>query len=308
MNPALPHATRTWRSPHPVHLMLTLGFLRRGPGDPAFRRVAEDIWRTTRVETGPSTLRLRQLDDHLIEAEAWGPGAREVLERVPALLGEADRTDDFRPDHPVVLDAVRRFVGLRTPATGRVMESLIPAIVEQKVLGADAFTSQRQLLARFGDPAPGPAPAGMRVHPTAERWAALAAWDWHRAGVDPKRYRTAQAVARVGVQLERLATGDLESFRHALQSLPGVGHWTVAEVTGRVMGDADAVPWGDYHLGRTVGTGLIGRPVDSEDDIAELLAPFAGHRGRVVRLLSLSPLVHVERHGPRLGRNDHRGR
>ncbi len=89
-------------------------------------------------------------------------------------------------------------------ATGRVGEALIPAIIEQKVLGADAFAAWRRLLIRFGEPAPGPTPLPLRVVPTADQWAAIASWDWHLAGVDPQRYRTAQAAARV---VDRLDAG-----------------------------------------------------------------------------------------------------
>ncbi len=299
---------RTWRSPHAVDVGLTIGLIRRGPGDPLFRRDGDWTWRTTRTPDGPATLALRQQDERTVEARAWGPGADAELEQLPRLLGTDDDTSDFAPAHPVVLDAHRRFPGLRTPATGRVVEALMPAIIEQKVLGTDAFRSQRQLSVRHGDPAPGPAPSGMRVPLDAATWAGLAQWDWHRAGVDPKRYRAAQAAARHASSFERIAaTGDHAALYRALRSIPGVGTWTAAEVGSRALGDADAVPWGDYHLGRTVGSAM-GAALDLDDhQVAELLEPYRPHRGRVVRLLQLSPLVRVERRGPRMSRVDHRG-
>ena len=46
--------------------------------------------------------------------------------------------------------------------------------------------------------------------------------------------------------------------------------------------------------------------VGRDDELAELLAPWTGHRFRVVRLVQLSPLARLERRGPRMPRVDHR--
>ena len=163
-------------------------------------------------------------------------------------------------------------------------------------------------IVRFGEAAPGPAPEGMRVFPTAEQWAAIPSWEWHRAGVDPQRARTAQACARLGPQVERLATthgDDHAAVYRGLRSIPGVGVWTAAEVGSRALGDADAVPFGDYHVGKDVGAALVGRPLD-DDELAETLEPWRPHRFRVVRLIQLSPHATRERRGPRMPRVDHR--
>ena len=49
------------------------------------------------------------------------------------------------------------------------------AYFEQRVPGADSFRSWRLLVTRFGTPAPGPAPEGMRVPPSAEVWRRIVA-------------------------------------------------------------------------------------------------------------------------------------
>jgi 3-methyladenine DNA glycosylase/8-oxoguanine DNA glycosylase len=69
--------------------------------------------------------------------------------------------------------------------------------------------------------------------------------------------------------------------------VPGVGAWTAAEVAQRALGDADAVSVGDLHIPRLVGWALLGRPLD-DDGMLRLLAPYAPHRHRVVRLVELS--------------------
>ena len=301
------HRTVTFSAP--VDAGRTWSVLRRGGGDPTFRRVGPAMWRTSRMESGPVTVSVVQTDRDTVEADAWGPGAAEMLATLPQALGCDDDPSELVPVHPSVADAHRRFPGLRVPQTGRVLEALLAAIIEQRVVGKDARDSWRRLLLEHGDAAPGPAPEGMRVFPTAETWASLPSWAWHQAGVDPQRYRTAQACARVGVQLERVAAQhDQAATYRALRSIPGVGVWTAAETGSRALGDADAVPFGDFHLGHLVGTGLVGRRLHEDDEIAAALEPYRPQRYRVVRLLELSPLVRLERHGPRAPQVDHRSR
>ncbi len=299
---------RELRLETPVNAALTLSMLRKGKGDPTTRHDGNHLWRTSRMASGPVTYVLRQLEPVLVRAEAWGPGAAELLDGLPALIGAEDDPSGFEPAHPILADAFRRHPGLRVPRTGRVLEALIAAVIEQRVVGLDAFAAWRRLHVRYGEAAPGPAPAGMRVFPTAEQWAAIPSWEWHRAGVDPQRARTAQACARLGPQLERLATthtGDHAAVYRGLRSIPGVGVWTAAEVGSRALGDADAVPFGDYHVGKDVGAALVGRPLD-DDELAETLEPWRPHRFRVVRLIQLSPHATRERRGSRMPRVDHR--
>lgn len=293
----------------PVNAWLTLSVLRHGVGDPTTRRDGPVLWRTSLMSSGAVTYALTQVGPRQVDARGWGPGGAELLESVDVLLGAQDDPCSFETRHPVVADAHRRYSGLRVPLTGRLLEALIPAVLEQKVVSLDAFAAWRRLVTRFGTLPPGPAPAGMRLFPTAEAWASIPSWEWHRAGVDPRRARTVQAVARVASQLERLAAAhphDLPTVYRGLQSIPGVGAWTAAEVGARALGDADAVSFGDYHLGALVGSALMGRRLVRDDEIAEVLEPWRPHRRRVVRLLELSRYTRPERRGPRMPRVDHR--
>lgn len=300
--------TREVSLDHAIDVRRSLAPLRRGPGDPTTRRDGRLLWRTSRMATGPVTYVLEQPSPGTVLARAWGEGAEEVLDTLPRLVGAEDDPSGFIPSHPVLADAWRRFPGLRVPHTGRVLEALIAAIIEQKVVGLDAFAAWRRLLLAFGELPPGPVPSGMRVFPTTEQWAAIPSWEWHRAGVDPRRARTAQAAARVGPQLERLASAgplDRAAVYRGMRSIPGVGVWTAAEVGSRALGDADAVPFGDFHVAKDVGSALVGRRIDDEE-LARVLEPWSGHRFRVVRLVQLSPLARPERRGPRMPRVDHR--
>jgi 3-methyladenine DNA glycosylase/8-oxoguanine DNA glycosylase len=221
-----------------------------------------------------------------------------MLDELPAVLGADDTAAGFRPVHPVLRELARCLHGVRVGRSGRVLEALIPAILEQKVVGAEARRAWRLLLLRFGLPAPGPAPAGMRVFPPPRIWAAIPSWEWHRAGVEQVRAATIIAAARAAARLEEIVEMSAGAADRRLRALPGVGVWTSAEVRQRACGDADAVSVGDYHLPAAVGWALAGRAVD-DAGMLELLAPYAGHRHRATRLIELGG-VGQPRRGPRL--------
>src|SRR5882757_4970506 len=146
----------------------TLAPLRRGPRDPCFRVPGDGtIWRTSLLPSGPVAARFSREAPGAAHCEAWGRGAEQFLDLLPALLGADDDASDFVPTDPTVAAAHRRLPHLRLGRTGQVLEALIPAVIEQRVPGADAFRSWRVLVSKFGTPPPGPAPARMRVPPSA---------------------------------------------------------------------------------------------------------------------------------------------
>ncbi|MET9294953.1 DNA-3-methyladenine glycosylase 2 family protein [Streptomyces sp. NPDC003077] len=284
-------ATRTWAPPGPYDLRGNLGVLGRGPGDPAFAVHGGAVWRASRTPEGPATLRVRpRAGEGLIEAEAWGPGATWMLDGLPALLGAADDPTAFAPRHRLLHEAHRRNPGLRLVRTGLVMESLVPAILEQKVTAHEAYRAWRLLLQRHGEPAPGPWER-LRVAPDPHGWALIPSWEWHRAGVDLKRSATIIRAARVARRLEEAATMDLPRASARLQAVPGIGPWTAAETLQRSNGAPDAVTVGDLHLPGIVGYALTGRRGATDAEMLELLTPYAGQRYRATRLILLSGRV-----------------
>lgn len=258
-----------------------------------------------RAPTGPVTLRLvdqPRLGE--VEAHAWGPGADWMLERLPQLLGEDDDDGGFVAHHAVVRDAHRRFAAWRVPASGLVVQALIPTIIEQRVTGKEAFAAYRMLVRQNGTPAPGiGADLRLVVPPEPADWARIPSWEWLRAGVDGARSRPAVTVASRAGRLEEVVGMPSLTARRRLESVPGVGRWTANEVAHRALGDADAVSFGDYHVAKNIGWALTGTPVD-DDGLAELLEPYAGHRYRVQRLLELSGAMRPRR-GPRMALPTH---
>lgn len=288
----------------PTQLQRTLRVLRRGAGDPTYRVVygpddgpVDAVWRTALTPDGPGTLRARVAADDggdadAVELAAWGEGAGWLLKQGPAMLGaEDDRAgfDEIAASHPLLADAHRRQPHLRLIRTGLVLQALVPAILEQKVTTLSAHTAWRRLVRTYGEPAPGPAgmPEGLRVPPTPRAWTLIPSWEWRRAEVDGKRAEAIIRACRRASALERLAAADVAEASEKLQTIPGIGPWTAAETLQRSHGAPDLVSVGDLHLPRLL-CGILGEPGDRSYDDAkmlELLAPFAPHRQRAVRLL-----------------------
>jgi len=285
------HVTR------PLDLRLTLGTVWRGPGDLSMRLGGDAAWRVTRTPLGPATQRIR-VEGDAVHVEAWGAGAPWALEHAPPLIGEEDDNSGFRPRHPLLAELGRRMMGLRLPRTAAVVEALVPAILEQKVAGPEAHRSLRGLAVAFGDTASGPG-TGLRLLPAATTLAAIPSWEFHRLGVERRRADTIRAVARCASRMEEAAAMPADDARRRLMAVPGVGPWTAAVVALRALGDADSVPLGDFHLPHLVSWVFTGEPRGSDDRMLELLEPYAGHRGRVLRLLVAAGL-HPPRFGPRL--------
>jgi 3-methyladenine DNA glycosylase/8-oxoguanine DNA glycosylase len=296
---------RTWHPGWPCPVGQILATHRRGPGDPTYRNDGTRHWRGLRTPEGPASLLVQPRPaEAVVEARAWGPGATWALDSLPAMLGADDDPAGFEPRHPVVEQALRHHPHWRLGRTGRVMEALVPAIIEQKVTGQEAFAGFRRLVRRYGEPAPGPgAEAGLWVQPTPDALRTVPSWDWLRLHIDPARSKAVVRAATVAGSLERLAAVPGDEADRRLQSLPGVGRWTSAEVRQRALGDPDAVSFGDYHVAADVGWAVRGTPMD-DDELEEFLEPWRPQRGRVVALIAVAGLRRPRR-GPRMAPRSH---
>ena len=294
----------------PAQVQRTLRVLRRGTGDPTYRveygpddGPVNAVWRTALTPEGPATLRARVGrstgveggaggEGDAVELGAWGEGAQWLLKRAPAMLGAEDDPTGFAElaaAHPILAEAYRTRSQVRLVRTGLVLQALIPAILEQKVTTLSAYAAWRRLVRKYGTPAPGPGwmPKDMYVLPEARVWTLIPSWEWRRAEVDGKRAESIIRACRRASAIERLADATVDEAAAKLQTIPGIGPWTAAETLQRSHGAPDLVSVGDLHLPRII-CGILGEPGDRGYDDAkmlELLAPFAPHRQRAVRLL-----------------------
>ena len=280
-----------------VDLSLTLGPLRRPHGDPCVRVDRSGAWwRATRTPDGPATVRIA-VDGTDIEAAAWGDGAAWAVTAVPELLGSRDSLDGFEPGPGVVRELHRRMPGLRIGRSNAVFEALLPTVIAQKVIGVQAGASYRALVRAYGEPAPGPLP--LLLPPAPSVLARTPTYAFHPLGLEARRAGVIREAARRANRLEEALDMNPTDATKRLRAIPGIGVWTAAEVGAVALGDPDAVLVGDYHLANTVAWALAGEPRADDERMLELLEPFAGHRGRVVRLIEAAGIA-PPRFGPKL--------
>jgi 3-methyladenine DNA glycosylase/8-oxoguanine DNA glycosylase len=150
------------------------------------------------------------------------------------------------------------------------------------------------------------------VPPTAATIARLPSWAFPELGIEPRRGELLRRVARDASRLEALADPARQpggggsgavALAARLRRYPGIGPWTAAEVTLRVLGDPDAVSVNDAHLPNLVAWALAREPRATDERMLELLEPWMGHRARVIRLLETSGLA-APRFGPRVAPRD----
>ena len=271
-----PDCSTVYRPGHDLNLKVTLMWVKTSQ-----RRQGVGWW-ATETPDGSASVAFRVVGGEVV-VDAWGPGAEWAVDQVPALLGGADDPSGFRPLDPVVRDLVGRLGVPRLGATGRWFEAMATAAVYQRVVSADARTAVARMGRLYGAEVPGGGP--LPLFPRPEAVLRVPDHGFHRAGVDRARARVIRVAAKHADRLEELDGRPATEARQWLQRLPGVGPWTAARTTGAAAGDPDAVPVGDLHVPRLVTYALSGAADGNDDSMLELLEPYAGHRGRVVRLV-----------------------
>ena len=243
--------------------------------------------------------------DDGLDAEAWGPGADWLLARVDALTGSDDAAIELaapaEADAPVV-NALRAARTARIGASGTLYHELLPTIIAQRITTREALRQWSRLVDRLGAPAPGPVhvTSDLRLPPDPATLYGRPSWWFHPLGIEERRARTLTEVARHHDKLfawtDATSNPACDAVAALLALIPGVGPWTVGSVLGPALGDADAVPVGDYHLPNIVAWALAREPRADDERMLELLGPYAGQRGRVVRAV-----VHASGPAPKYG-------
>jgi 3-methyladenine DNA glycosylase/8-oxoguanine DNA glycosylase len=298
---------RIVRTRRPVDLQATLGpLVHGGRRDPCLRVGARDVWRASHTVAGPATVHLRSADATTIHARAWGPGADAALDAVPDLVGAADDPPPLARAHPLVTELDRRATGMRLARGGALLDTLVPTVLEQRVIAVEASRAYRAMVRAAGTRAPYPAPTddvddpagppALLLPPTAE-W--LREVPYYRWGVEQRRVNTIKTAVAHARRLAEAESLPVDEARRRLFALPGVGPWTVNTVAALALGDPDAVPVGDYWVKHIVTHALTGAPRGTDERMLELLEPWRGRRGRVCRLLASGGPA-LPRFGPRL--------
>jgi len=290
------------RPSFPVDLRLSLGPAQRGGGDPSMRIGRGEVWRAVGTPLGPVTMHLTEVREG-IEVEAWGPGAPWAMEVAPATVGLLDDPGGFAPQHRVLRELHHRLPGLRIVRTATLLESLVAVVLEQRWTSIESRRAWARLVRGLGEPAPGPPQLRLTVPAAPRRLATTPWWAFHPFGIERRRAEVLGAIALHARHLTTILELPLDAARERLLALPGVGPWTAAQVALIALGDADAVPVGDYHIPDLVSWALAGEARGDDARMLALLEPYAGHRGRVLRLLGAGG-IHAPRYGPPMPARD----
>src|SRR4051794_2080320 len=216
----------SWRPGFELDLARTLAPLRHGYGDPTIRITGGSAWRATPTPQGPATTYLELVGD-VVRAFAWGPRAAGAIERVPNPPGQDDPPEALEPRHVLIRELQRRQTGIRFGRSDAVLESMIPAIAEQKVTGIEARAAYRRLIYRFGERAPGP--ARLWLAPSADVLAGLPYFAFHPLGLEQRRATVIRRAAQNAARLEAAAVLAPARGRAQLSAVPGLRAWSAPE-------------------------------------------------------------------------------
>jgi endonuclease III len=270
-----------------IDLLRSLSPLISSAQDPTIRIRRDGFARASHTPAGHGTLVVEGVrgDDRRYSLRAYGPGAQWLLERAPGLLGAHDADRGFVPQHPTVARAHHRHPGLRLVATGTVADVLVATIIAQRVTSLEAGRSWTRLVRRHGSEAPGPYHLLLPPHPSV--LARTSEATYHALGIERGRARRIIQACRYVPQLDAALGLPATERQERWRSVPGIGPWTAALLSRLAAGDPDAVEIGDHHVKHLVSWNLAGEPRGSDERMCSLLAPYAGQRGRVVRLLGV---------------------
>jgi len=287
-----PDALGTFEPRRPLDLRMTFALLGFGP---CLRRDEAGVWLATRTPAGAATLRLER-SNGTIAASAWGEGAQWAVANAAAICGDQDDDSGFLPRHPLLARLRHENRGMRMPRTQSVFEALVPTVIAQQITSEEARESYRHLVNALGEPAPGP--VSLKLSPSPQKLAQTPYWAFHRFGIERRRADIIIRAARSAGRLEETVSMDIATAYRRMLAFPGIGPWTAAKVAMVALGDADAVPIGDYHLPHSIGFMFDGTPRSTDERMLEILEPYRGHRARVIRLI-IAAGIGAPRFGPR---------
>jgi 3-methyladenine DNA glycosylase/8-oxoguanine DNA glycosylase len=290
------------------------------PGDPTHRWEANSFTKAVLTPQGPGSCRLTWSADgatdrsadrsagRSIDVAAWGPGTDWLIEQAPRWLGLHDDLRGFdHTTHPLVNDLWRRHGPIRLAAAGVVWQELLFVILGQRVTSEEAVRSWRRMVDTWGEPAPGP--GDLRTPPRPDVIAARSYVDLHRMNIERRRADAILLAAKRANRLEEAASMPAADALVRLSALPGHGLWTATSTVTVSHGDPDTIVLRDYGLPTLVNYAFSGSATRVAPDaggdelMCRHLAPWTGHRQRIVRLLYTAGIT-PPRRGPRAANPD----
>ncbi len=263
-----------------------------GSGNPCLRvDSALQVRAGLSTPDGPVGLRVSR-EAETLEISASGPGTSWITPHLGGLFGL-----EFQPPKLSGLRKLRQIAydlrGLRLVRVPAIYTPLVQIILQQLISYRDACHGWRQLAKRYGEPVPGH--DDLWFPPTPAVIAKLHSHHFVECGILPQHGRRIVEVSRAADRIE--AAWDAGKDRDAadrlstlLQSLPGIGPWTVGLLRGGALGDADAELLCDYSMPKFVSyffeEDLPRADEANDDDMLRLLEPYRPHRFYVLTLIN----------------------
>jgi 3-methyladenine DNA glycosylase/8-oxoguanine DNA glycosylase len=286
-----------------IDLRSTLQMIGIYRNDPTHAMAATSFAKAVLTPDGPATMRLSWNSSGDITAEAWGDGAEWLLDRAPHWAGLNDNIAGFIPGlHPRIEQLWRTHSTTRLAAAGVIWQELVLVLLGQRVTTEEASKSWNRMCRTWGETAPGP--CELTLPPTPKVVAGLSYTDLHEINVERRRAEAILLAAKRASRLEEAATMSVDNALIRLSALPGVGMWTATATVLASHGAPDVLVLRDYGLPTLVNFAFTGdaRRLDPDRGGDEImlahLAPWAGHRQRIIRLLFAAG-VSAPRRAPR---------
>lgn len=266
-----------------------------GLNDPTIRLERHRFLMARWFMNGSATI---EITEHESKAQVlvWGPAAQEARQFVPSLLGLHDTpVIDF--GNTRLNRMLKPKLNLRLSRSPYLSSTLLSHVLQQQIAWRDAAKIWQRLALRHGHPADGPHPLKLPLNFNQMR--TLPTHHYQSAGLIQNRIPLLREIGRLAWRIDEWYRDSINTYTYRIQRLPQMGPWTTNHALAVSMGEPDVVVTGDYTLPHTVSWALLGKPRSNDAEMQSLLAPFAGNRWRLVRLLwALN--ISAPRRGPRL--------
>lgn len=279
--------TRSYVVEGPYDPVATLTVLSMGRGDPTFEVDGPGRVRMALVgPSGPLAIALEH-EQHRLAVEVSGADAELLVPHLPALLG-LDYTAPSLETPRRLRDLAQRYAGFRLPRLPVLFSRLVQIVVQQLVSFRDASHAWGSLVRRHGEPIDGL--PGLMAPPSATVLARLAHHQYIECGILPLHARRIIALAREARAIEKTwdkgtAPDAIERTTRRLESLRGIGPWTMGYLRGAGMADSDAVVLGDYSFPKQVGYFFGQEEAATDETMLAALEPYQPHRFYVLSLI-----------------------
>ena len=290
-----PDHVDVFERPEGHRIRATLRLLRMGRLDPTWQLEDGVVRHAMCTPEGTVSVQFEERERELV-VSTWGAGSGWVAPRLRGWAGLDDTPQAFQSDHPRIRPLMQRVGVPHMPQVPLISETLVTCVLQQRVTYKEAARSWRLMAMSLGEEAPGP----FRLR-TGPRWSRLIDIGYaglHPLGMEQKRANLIRFIAGRVAWFEGLRAHDLTTQKRLLYKVPGLGPWTINMLAGNGLGDADAVPLGDYSLPHTVAWLLEKKARSDDSEMVHLLAPFRPHRWRLLTLTVLAG-VQALMFGPR---------